>query len=116
MTYTSKIDEVKNYIILEILSGKIKNGEKLKDKRFFTSKFKINPTYFYEVVDLLEKENIIEKRTDGNYFIFDNKLVGLLRNQYLNNYINEFIKDIEKIGLTLDDAIDIIKLRSLANG
>lgn len=116
MTYTSKIDEIKDYIILEILSGNIKTGEKLKDKRFFTSKFKINPSYFYEFVDILEKENIIEKRSDGNYFIFDNKIIGLLRNQYLNKYINEFIKNIEKIGLNLDDAIDIIKLRSLANG
>ena len=116
MTYTSKLDEIKDYIIIDILSGKIKSGERLKDRKFFTSKFKINPNYYLELVNSLKRENIIEERSDGYYYIFDNQKIGLLKNQYLNQYINDFSANLNKIGLSLDDVMEISKLRSLANG
>ena len=90
MTYTSKVDEIKDYIIIDILSGKIKSGEKLKDRKLFTSKFKINTNYYFKLVEVLKKENIIEEKSDGYYYIFDNQKIGLLKNQYLNQYINGF--------------------------
>lgn len=116
MVYTSKVDEIRDYIVIDILSGKIKNGDKLKDKKFFTSKFKINPSYFFELVKALENEEIIEEKSDGFYYIFDNKKLGLLKNQYLNRYINDFTDNLDKIGLSLGDVMEILKLRSLANG
>ena len=116
MTYTSKIDEIKDYIIIDILSGKIKSGEKLKDRKFFTSKFKINPNYYFKLLEVLKEENIIEEKSDGYYYIFDNQKIGLLKNQYLNLYINDFSAKLNNIGLNLDDVMEILKLRSLANG
>mgnify|MGYP001106395215 CR=1 FL=1 len=116
MMYRQKVEEIRDYIIIDILRSNIKSGDKVKDKKFFTSKFKINPNYYLELIDLLKKENIIDEKSDGYYYSFDNHKLGLLKNEYLNRYINDFIENLDKIGLSLDDAMEILKLRSLANG
>ena len=45
MTYRTKQEQIRDFIALEIISGKLKDGDKLYAKKFFTNKFKVNPSY-----------------------------------------------------------------------
>ena len=116
MKNMSKIDQIKDYIIKEILRGHIRPQDRVNDKKYFTSKFKVNPKYLDDVfADLLDR-NIIENRDGQYFFIFDQDMVIKMRNEALNTHVNEFIREISDIGLSLDEAIDLLNLRNIANG
>ena len=116
MKYKSKKDQLEDYIKLEILHGNLKNGSKINDKKFFTSKFKINPVYVDQCFDELIDSHILESKSDGLYIRVDEEEKANIRYEYLHSYINEFLQFLEDIDISLDEAIEHLKLRNLANG
>ncbi|BFL72858.1 MULTISPECIES: GntR family transcriptional regulator [Anaerococcus] len=116
MAYKSKTKKIKEYIILDILKGNLNYGDKLHDRKFFTSLFKVNPTYVDEVFMELLDENLIEN-IDGSYYIkADEHHIMILRDEYLNDYINDFIDNLDTIDVSIDEAIRVLNIRNMANG
>ena len=53
MVYKNKQSEIRDFVAMELISGRRKYGDPFFEKKFFTSKFKVNPSYVKEVFDLL---------------------------------------------------------------
>ena len=61
---------------IEIISGRIKSGEKLPSVRDFAMKAKVNPNTMQKALSELERENLIyTERTNGKYVTDDNNLI-----------------------------------------
>lgn len=116
MKYKSKKNQLKDYIKLEILNGNLIDGSKVNDKKFFTSKFKINPVYVDQCFDELIDNHILESKSDGLYIRIDEEKKANIRYEFLHSYINDFLESLEDIDISLDEAIEHLKLRNLANG
>lgn len=59
---------------IEIISGRIKSGEKLPSVRDFAMKAKVNPNTMQKALSELERENLIyTERTNGKYVTDDEK-------------------------------------------
>ena len=57
---------------IEIISGRIKSGEKLPSVRDFAMKAKVNPNTMQKALTELERENLIyTERTNGKYVTND---------------------------------------------
>lgn len=114
--YKSKKDEIKDYIILEILKGHFKPGDKLNDIKFYINKFKVNPNLAREALNDLINDGIIIKEPEDYIIIIDQLRIDGLKNRYLNIYINELVEKANSLGYSLDDVIDSLNLRNVANG
>lgn len=116
MGYRSKQDEIRDFVAKGIINGDFKDGDKLYDERFFTSKFKVNPTYVENALTSMERAHMIEKRIDFYYFTVDDDLINRLRDEFSNRFVNDFLDDLRSIGMDIDKAIELLEMRNVANG
>ena len=116
MVYKNKQGEIRDFVAMELISGRRKYGDPFFEKKFFTSKFKVNPSYVKEVFDLLEKEGIIQKQGQSYIFSADENKIFWLKEEFLHSYITDFAENLGKIGVSLDQVIEILKQRDIANG
>lgn len=116
MNYRSKQDEIRDFLVLELINGKVCEGDKVQDMKFFTGKFKVNPSYVQGVLELMEKQGLVEKRIDYYYYKRDAEIISRLKDEFLNRFINSFLDDMAKVGYGLDEAVDFLKMRNMANG
>lgn len=116
MAYKSKIKEIKDYIILDILKGNLNYGDKLHDRKFFTSLFKVNPSYVDEVFMELIDEDLVENKEGSYYIKADDHHIMILKDEYLNDYINDFVDNLDSIDVSIDEAIRVLNIRNMANG
>lgn len=116
MIYRSKQEEMRDFLAFEIISGKLKNGDKLYAKKFFTNKFKVNPSYVDEAIEMMLKAGFIEKRLDYYYISFDAQVLARLKDEFANKFINEFLDKMDLLSYDIEDALNLLRLRSMANG
>ncbi len=84
----------------EIISGRIKSGEKLPSVRDFAMKVKVNPNTMQKALSELEKENLIyTERTNGKYVTDDSKLIADIKNEIASEQVRSFIKAMNNIGI-----------------
>lgn len=116
MTYKSKTEQIRNYVALDILKGKLSYGDKLPEKKFFTSLFKVNPSYVDQAFKDLMIENLLENRDDGYFIKTDEHHLMILKEEFLNEYINDFVNNLEEAGISIGDAMRVLEIRNMANG
>ncbi|WP_297281527.1 GntR family transcriptional regulator [uncultured Anaerococcus sp.] len=116
MTYKSKTEQIRDYVALDILKGKLSYGDKLPEKKFFTSLFKVNPSYVDQAFKDLIIENLLENRDDGYFIKADEHHLMILKEEFLNEYINDFINNLEEAGISIEDAMRVLEIRNMANG
>lgn len=98
----------------EILAGRIKEGEKIFSQNEYASFFKINAMTAARGVDLLETRGIVEKRRGIGMFVLSGakeKILDYRKNETLYEIIDELILEGDKLGISEDEMIRIIKSR-----
>ncbi len=116
MTYKSKIEQIRDYIALDILKGNLSYGDKLPEEKFFTSLFKVNPSYVKQAFRELMSENLLENKEGGYFIKADEHHLMILEEEFLNEYINDLVNNLEDAGISIEDAMKVLKLRNMANG
>ena len=85
---------------IEIISGRIKSGEKLPSVRDFAMKAKVNPNTMQKALSEPERENLIyTERTNGKYVTDDNNLIENIRNEIASELVSNFVKAMNNIGI-----------------
>ena len=116
MVYKNKQRQIRDFVVISLIKGRIRPGDTFFEKKFFTSKFKVNPSYVEEVFHDLEKEDIIINNGESYLVSASNQKIAWLRDEFLHEYINDFVKNLADINVSLDEAIDILSQRNVANG
>ena len=107
--YIQLVDGLK----LDIISGKIKAGERLPSVRELALKIKVNPNTVQKALAELESLGLIyTERTNGKFVTNDEKLIKKLRDEYANNLVSKFISNMNDLGINNDEIVYYInKLR-----
>lgn len=93
----------------EIVSGKIKPGEKLKSVRDYSAVFKVNPNTVQKALSELEAEGLIyTDRTNGKFVSKDSKLVETSRVQEATEKVKAFFDNMQSLGFDKRDIVKII--------
>lgn len=116
MAYKNKQRQMRDFVITELIKGRLKYGNPLFEKKFFTSKFKVNPSYVDDVLKDLEKEDIIRKNGDRYIIFASDEKIAWLKDEFLHEYISDFIANLAEISVSLDQAIEVLEQRNMANG
>jgi DNA-binding transcriptional regulator YhcF (GntR family) len=104
--YIQLVEQVK----IQIISGKLKQGERLPSVRDFSLQAKVNPNTMQKALSELEREKLIyTERTNGKYVTNDEKIVKKLKMKIINEKINDFITDMDEIGINTKEIIEYMK-------
>ena len=99
---------------IEIVSGKLKKGERLPSVRELALIMKVNPNTMQKALAELEDEQLIyTERTNGKFVTENNKLIENTRKKLAKEKVINYIKSMECLGLSYDEATKYLQEMSL---
>ena len=102
--------QIVDIIKLDIISGKIRPGEKLHSVRIYANMLQVNPNTMQKALMELEDLKLIyTERTNGKYVTNDTDLIEKYKIKLANKIINKYFKDMELIGIEKNKAIKYIE-------
>ena len=102
--------QIMNIIKTDIVSGKMKKGEKLMSTRELAMELKVNPNTVQRVFRELESEEIcFTKRGMGTYVTEDDHMITTLKEQLATEKIAQFVEGMEKLNYSIGDIINKLK-------
>jgi len=95
---------------IEIVSGKLKNGERIPSVRELALTTRVNPNTMQKALAELESEGLIyTERTNGK-FVTDNKeLIEKIKRKLAEEKVNNYINDMKNIGITYEEAVQYLQ-------
>ncbi len=93
-------------VIIQIVRGDLKTGEKLPSVRELGAQFKVNPNTVQRAYAELERLAVVETRRGLGTFVTEDKAcLNQLREQLKHEKIDTFIQDMKEMGF---NAVEII--------
>ena len=95
---------------IEIVSGKLKSGERIPSVRELALTARVNPNTMQKALSELESEGLVyTERTNGK-FVTDNKeLIEKIKRKLAEEKVNNYIKDMKNIGITYEQSIQYLQ-------
>ena len=94
----------------EIVSGKLKTGERLPSVRELALTAKVNPNTMQKALVELENEGLVyTERTNGKFVTQDNKLIEKIKKELAKEKVNNYLNDTKNIGITYEESITYLQ-------
>lgn len=95
---------------IDIISGKLKSGDRLPSVRDYALSLKVNPNTMQKALAELEEIKLIfTERTNGKYVTNDQKLIDKFREKYANELSNKYFLGMQSIGFNKKETINYLK-------
>ena len=100
-------------IQLRIVSGVYKVGGKLPSVREMASDASVNPNTMQKALTELERTGLVyTQRTSGRFITEDSNMIKNIRNGLSKEQIEKFLYNMEKIGYTKQETIQLVEIIS----
>ena len=94
---------------IDIISGKIKPGERMLSVREYALHSKVNPNTMQKALVELENLKLIyTERTNGKYVTTNQKLIDKYKKQYADELSNKFLSNMKDIGFENEETINYL--------
>ena len=104
--YLQLVEEIK----IDIISGKLKSGDRLPSVREFALMMKVNPNTMQKaLVELEELKLVYTERTNGKFVTEDKKLIDKFKKHYADELIKNFILNMRSLGFNNNEVIDYLE-------
>ena len=101
--------QIADKIEKEILSGKLKKGERLMSVRDLAIEASVNPNTVQRAMQELEARKLVSvSRTSGRQVTDDDGVITGARNKLANESVKEFCSAMKKLGFTSGEIIKTI--------
>lgn len=101
--------QIINLIKKMIVSGDLKEGEKLQSVRELSTEVKANPNTIQRAYSELEREGLVfTQRGMGTFVSEDKNMILKLKDDMATNMIKTFLSDIKSIGFKEEEIIEMI--------
>ena len=95
---------------IEIVSGKLKQGERLPSVRELALTARVNPNTMHKALVELEREGLVyTERTNGKFVTTNRELIEKLKKELAKEKMNNFLNDMKNIGITQEDVITYLQ-------
>lgn len=93
-----------------IVSGELKQGERLLSVRELALTAKVNPNTMQKALAELESEGLIyTERTNGKFVTNDKKLIEKIKKELAKEKVESYLNDMKNIGIDYNDAIKYLQ-------
>ena len=97
-------------LTLEIISGRLKAGERIPSVRELALTAKVNPNTMQKALIELEAEGLVyTERTNGKFVTENKELIKKLKKKLAEEKVNNYLNDMKNIGITYEDAIKYLQ-------
>ncbi len=104
--YLQLVNEIK----INIISGKLKAGDRIPSVRELALKNQVNPNTMQKaLVELEERGLIFTERTNGKFVTKDKELIKKYKKEYALLLAQNFFKDMDQMGFSKEEAIEYLK-------
>lgn len=94
----------------DIVTNKLKGGDKLPSVREMSINLKVNPNTIQRAYQELERRNLIyAQRGMGNYVREDQNMVEDIKKEMAEESINTFISSMKTLGFSPEEIVDTVK-------
>ena len=101
--------QVMKALEMDVITGKRKPGEKLPGGRDLALSFGINPNTAARVYQELERANLCETRRGmGTFVTEDEAVIAAVREQFIRQTIQDFLRSMAQLGETPESAARMI--------
>lgn len=88
----------------EIISGRLKSGEKIPSVRELAVQAKVNPNTVQKALAELERCGLVyTERTNGKFVTENKSIIKAYRDDIINEKVESFLKDMINIGVSEDE-------------
>lgn len=95
---------------IEIVSGNLKQGERLPSVRELALIARVNPNTMQKALVELENEGLVyTERTNGKFVTDNNQLIDELKKELAKEKVISYLNDMKNIGISKDDAIKYLQ-------
>lgn len=102
--------QIIEHIKLFIVTGEFLPGQKLASVRELASEAGVNPNTMQKALSELENTGLVySNRTSGRYVTDNPDLINSVREEMAKKNIVSFLLNMEQIGITLKDSIELIQ-------
>ena len=104
--YLQIMDDIKQ----QIVSGKLKPGDKLASVRDLSMQYGVNPNTMQKALSELEWEKLLyTMRTAGRYVTEDAALIGVLREQLAQERIIGLLNELQQLGYQNEEILNLLQ-------
>ena len=95
---------------IEIISGKLKSGERLPSVRELALTARVNPNTMQKALVELEGEGLVyTERTNGKFVTENKKLIEKIKKELAKEKVNNYLNDMKNIGITYEEAVKYLQ-------
>ena len=97
-------------IRVQIVSGKLKSGERLPSVRELALTAKVNPNTMQKALAELEDEGLVyTERTNGKFVTINNELIEKIKKELAEEKVKNYINDMKNIGISYEETIKYLQ-------
>lgn len=101
--------QIMNYIKREIVTGKMKAGDKILSVRELAAELQINPNTVQRTFQELEREGVVETRRGlGRYVTSEEEKIMSIKKEMASDLLERFINGMQELGFTEQDITAIV--------
>ena len=95
---------------IEIVSGKLKTGERLPSVRELALTARVNPNTMQKALVELENEGLVyTERTNGKFVTDNEELIEGIRKKLAEEKVNKYLRDMKNIGINYQEAVKYLQ-------
>lgn len=97
-------------IRIQIISGRLKAGERLPSVRELALTVRVNPNTMQKALVELENEGLVyTERTNGKFVTENKELIEKLKKELAKEEVNSYLNDMKNIGITYEEALKYLQ-------
>ncbi|MDQ0195654.1 GntR family transcriptional regulator [Paenibacillus wynnii] len=101
--------QIMNYIKGEIVTGKLKPGDKVLSVRELASELQINPNTVQRTFQELEREEIVETRRGmGRYVTSEESKIMKIKKEMASDVLDRFIRGMKELGFEGEEIVAVV--------
>lgn len=106
--YIQLVEQLK----IEIVSGRLKEGERILSVRELAFQFKVNPNTMQKALMELEDLKLIyTERTNGKYVTNDKLIISKYKDDYAKEKAKKYLEEMKELGFDTKQAIENLKIK-----
>ncbi|CAH1191187.1 HTH-type transcriptional repressor YtrA [Paenibacillus auburnensis] len=101
--------QIMNYLKGEIITGKLKPGDKIPSVRELAAELQINPNTVQRTFQELEREEIVETRRGmGRYVTGKEETIMNIKKEMARDILDRFIRGMQELGFQSEEIVTAV--------